>query len=34
MPSRRLVLVAVLTAALLGPAAADPQVGKPTTVEV
>jgi stage II sporulation protein D len=34
MPSRRLVLVAVLTAALLGPAAADPQVGKPTTVDV
>ena len=34
MPSRRLVLVAVLAAALLGPAGASPQVVKPTTVDV
>src|SRR5580765_7005116 len=34
MPSRRLAFLAVLTAALLGPAAANPQVVKPTTVDV
>jgi stage II sporulation protein D len=34
MPSRRLVLVAVLTAALLGPAGASPQAVQPTTVDV
>jgi stage II sporulation protein D len=33
MPSRRLVLIAVLVASLLGPAGASPQV-KPTTVDV
>ncbi len=34
MPSRRFVLVAVLAAALLGPAGANPQVVKPATVDV
>jgi stage II sporulation protein D len=34
MPSRRLVLLFVLAAALLGPAGASPQVVKPTTVDV
>ena len=33
MPSRRLVLLAVLAAALLGPAGASPQAAKPTTVD-
>src|SRR5262245_62996734 len=34
MPSRRLVLIVVLAAALFGPAGASPQVVKPTTVDV
>jgi stage II sporulation protein D len=34
MPSRRLVLLVVLAAALLGPAGASPQAVKPTTVAV
>src|SRR5262245_17739309 len=34
MPSRRLVLIAVLAPALFGPAGASPQVVKPTTVDV
>src|SRR5262245_28818296 len=34
MPSRRLVLLVVLAAALLGPGGASPQVVKPTTVDV